>query len=119
MKTEDRDAGYLWDMLETARETRELMAGITLEMLLLDNRTQRALERTLEIIGEAAGRISERMREVHPEVPWVAINGQRNIIAHGYAAIDYGRLFATATNDIPVLIMNLERIVEDLSKDAQ
>ena len=118
MKPEDRDAGYLWDMLETAREARELMESVTLEMLLSDTRTRRALERTLEVIGEAAGRISERMREAHPEVPWVAIIGQRNIIAHGYAAIDHGRLFATATNDIPVLIMNLERIVEELSKDA-
>ena len=106
-------------MLDTAREARELIEGVTLEMLLSDTRTRRALERTLEVIGEAAGRISERMRGAHPEIPWVAIIGQRNIIAHGYASIDYGRLFATATNDIPTLIMNLERIVERLSKDAQ
>lgn len=118
MKPEDRDAGYLWDMLEAARETRELMLGITLQMLLSDNRTQRALERTLEIIGEAAGRISEPMRGAHPEIPWIAIIGQRNVIAHGYAVIDHGRLFATVTNDIPTLILNLERIVERLSKDA-
>ena len=118
MKPEDRDAGYLWDMLDAARETSELMKGVTLEALLSDKRTRRALERTLEIIGEAAGRISEPMRGVHPEIPWIAIIGQRNIIAHGYAVIDYGRLFATATNDIPTLILNLERIVEKLSKDA-
>jgi uncharacterized protein with HEPN domain len=118
MKPEDRDAGYLWDMLETARETRELMLGITLQMLLSDNRTQRALERTLEIIGEAASRISEPMRGAHPEIPWIAIIGQRNVIAHGYAVIDHGRLFATVTSDIPTLILNLERIVERLSRDA-
>lgn len=118
MKPEDRDAGYLWDILDTAREVRELIRDVTLEMLLSDTRTRRALERTLEIIGEAAGRISEPMRATHPEIPWIAIIGQRNIIAHGYAAIDYGRLFATATNDIPTLILNLERIVEKLSKGA-
>ncbi len=118
MRPEDRDAGYLWDMLETARETLELMQGVTLEALLSDIRTQRALERTLEIIGEAAGRISESMRGAHPEIPWIAIIGQRNIIAHGYAVIDHGRLFATAANDIPTLILNLERIMEKLSKDA-
>ncbi|MBI2509045.1 MAG: DUF86 domain-containing protein [Betaproteobacteria bacterium] len=119
MKPEDRDAGYLWDMLQTAREARELMQGVTLETLLSDIRTQRALERMLEIIGEAASRISEPMRGAHPEIPWIAIIGQRNIIAHGYAAIDYGRLFATVTNDIPTLILELERIVQELSKDAQ
>ena len=118
MKPEDRDAGYLWDMLQSAREARELMQGVTRESLLSDIRTQRALERTLEIIGETAGRISEPMRAMHPEVPWIAIIGQRNVIAHGYAVIDYGRLFSTVTNDIPTLILNLERIVERLSKDA-
>lgn len=118
MKPEDRDAGYLWDILDTAREVRELIRDVTLEMLLSDTRTRRALERTLEIIGEAAGHISEPMRATHPEIPWIAIIGQRNIIAHGYAVIDYGRLFATATNDIPTLILNLERIVEKLSKGA-
>jgi len=118
MKPEDRDAGYLWDMLQTAREAHELLRGVTLEALLSDIRTQRALEQTLEIIGEAAGRISEPLRGAHPEIPWIAIIGQRNVIAHGYAVIDYGRLFATVTNDIPVLILNLERIVEKLSKDA-
>jgi uncharacterized protein with HEPN domain len=118
MKPEDRDAGYLWDMLEAVRETRELMQGVTLEMLRSDLRTHRALERTLEIIGEAAGRISEPMRGAHPEIPWIAIIGQRNVIAHGYAVIDYGRLFATVANDIPTLILNLERIVEQLSKDV-
>ena len=119
MKPEDRDAGYLWDMLETAREARELMLGVTLETLFSDIRTQRALERTLEIIGEAAGRISEPMRGAYPEIPWIAIIGQRNVIALGYAAIDYGRLFATVTNDIPTLILNLERIVQKLSKNLQ
>jgi len=118
MRPEDRDAGYLWDMLQTAREARELMQGVTLETLLSDIRTQRALERTLEIIGEAAGQISEPMRATHPEVPWIAIIGQRNVIAHKYAVIDYGRLFTTVTNDIPTLILNLERIVEQMSKDA-
>lgn len=118
MKPEERDAGYLWDMLEAARETREMMTGVTLEMLLSDTRTRRALERTLELIGEAAGRVSEPARRSYPRIPWAAIIGQRNIIAHRYAAIDYSRLFATVTEDIPALITDLERIVGDLEKGA-
>lgn len=118
MKPEERDAGYLWDMLEAARETRELMAGVTLEMLLMDTRTRRAIERTLELIGEAAGRVSGETRQMHGEIPWVAIIGQRNIIAHRYAAIDYGRLFETVTGDLPALITELERIVAALEKGS-
>lgn len=117
MNPDERDAGYLWDMLEAARETRELTAGVTLEMLLSDMRTRRALERTLELIGEAAGRVSDGMRQKHAEIPWNAIIGQRNIIAHRYAAIDYGLLFTTVTRDLPALNPTLERIVELMRRD--
>jgi len=116
MKPEARDAGYLWDMLDTARETRELMQGFTLEMLLADARTRRALERTLEVLGEAASRVSASMRDAHADIPWAKIIGQRNVIAHGYAVLDYGRLFQTVTNDLPHLIASLERIVEELDE---
>lgn len=119
MRPEGQDAGYLWDMLETARETRELMEGVTLEILLSDTRTRRALERTLELIGEAAGRVSEQTRRMYPEIPWIAIVGQRNVIAHRYAAIDYSRLFATVNSDLPTLITHLERIVDELEKGTQ
>jgi uncharacterized protein with HEPN domain len=114
MKPEERDAAYLWDMLEAARESRVLMEGVTSEILVSDLRTRRALERTLELIGEAAARVSSRTRAMYPEIPWGAIIGQRNIIAHRYAAIDYGRLFATVTEKVPALIAALERIVADL-----
>jgi uncharacterized protein with HEPN domain len=119
MKADARDAGYLWDMLEAARETRLLLQGYTLEKLLADARTRRALERTLEVLGEAANRVSMQMREVHTRIPWAKIIGQRNIIAHGYAVIDHSRLFRTVTQDLPGLIDDLERIVKALETDQE
>ena len=116
MKPEARDSGYLWDMLDTAREARDLMHGFTLEALLADTRTRRALERTLEILGEAANRVSVPTRESLPQVPWAQIIGQRNVIAHGYAVLDHGRLFRTVTDDLPGLIAAMERIVEELER---
>ena len=116
MSPDERDAGYLWDMLEAARETRELTAGMSLETLLSDMRSRRALERTLELIGEAASRVSAHMRARQAAIAWTAIIGQRNVIAHRYAAIDYGLLFTTVTTDLPALIENLERIVDQLER---
>ena len=49
MKPEERDAAYLWDMLEAARESSVLMEGVTADSLMSDLRTRRALERTLEL----------------------------------------------------------------------
>jgi uncharacterized protein with HEPN domain len=116
MKPEDRDDAFLWDMLEAARETRELMKGFTLKKLLADARTRRALERTLEVLGEAASRVSAPLRAAYPEVPWTKIIGQRNVIAHGYAVIDHGRLFETVTDDLPPLIARLEEIMGERAK---
>ncbi len=116
MKLEAAENGYLWDMLDTARETRDLMQGFTLEALLGDARTRRALERTLEVLGEAANRVSAPTREALPQVPWAQIIGQRNVIAHGYAVLDHGRLFRTVTEDLPGLIVALEQIVEKLEQ---
>ena len=119
MRADERDAGYLWDMLEAARETRQLLLGYTMDKLLADARTRRALERTLEVLGEAANRVSVPMREHHPRIPWAKIIGQRNVIAHGYAVIDHSRLFRTATRDLPGLIADLEWIVKSLATDPE
>jgi uncharacterized protein with HEPN domain len=114
MKPEARDGAHLWDMLESARETVELVEGFTLEALLSDTRTRRAIERTLEVLGEAANRVSPATREAHGAIPWSAIVGQRNVIAHGYAAVDHSRLFMTIRNDLPALIVELEGLVGSL-----
>jgi len=52
---------------------------------------------SLEIIGEAARRVSTTFQEQHPEIPWRNIIGQRNILAHDYGQIDHDRLYKTAT----------------------
>jgi len=119
MKPEDRDAAHLWDMLDTARETIALMEGFTLAKLLADGRTRRALERTLEVLGEVASRVSARTRNRHPDIPWSQIVGQRNVIAHGYAVLDYSRLFETVTRDLPGLVERLEAILERLPRKPE
>ena len=68
----------------------------------------RAIERSVEIIGEAARRVSVIYQNAHPEIPWRAIIGQRNILAHEYGRIDHALLYKTAVEDVPLLIDLLE-----------
>lgn len=89
MKPLERDAAYLWDMLDAAKQAAELSDGIGLDGLLNDIRTRYAIERALEIIGEAARRVSHETTAAHPEIPWKGIIGFRNVLAHEYGAIDY------------------------------
>lgn len=68
----ERDAAYLWDMLDAARQAAEFAAGLDAASLQTDRRTGYAVERALEIIGEAARRVSPETRACHPEIPWAA-----------------------------------------------
>ncbi len=73
-------------------------------------------ERCLEMIGEAARRVSSEFQEKHPEIPWREIIGQRNILAHEYGEIDYEILYRTAKEDIPALIDILGELLPPLEE---
>jgi uncharacterized protein with HEPN domain len=114
MKPLERDAAYLWDMLDAAKQAAEISDGIALDDLLNDTRTRYAIERALEIIGEAARRVSRETTEAHSEIPWKGIIGFRNVLAHEYGAIDYHRLFTVLKNDLPELIDALADIIASI-----
>lgn len=114
MRTEERDAAYLWDMLSAARLARELLEGVALEAYLGERMRQLALERALELLGEAARRVSEGFQSAHAQVDWRRIVGQRNVLAHEYGAIDQERLYRTGREHVPALVAVLERMLEEL-----
>ncbi len=71
---------------------------------------QRAVERSVELIGEAAKRVSPAFQEAHPEVPWRGIVSQRNVLAHDYADIEHQLLWTLATEHLPPLIAQLAEL---------
>ncbi len=80
---------------------------------------QMAVERAMEITGEAAARVSAEFRAAHPEVPWRAIIGQRNVLAHKYGEIEQDRIWTVATTDIPHLIGQLEPLIPPLPPEVE
>ena len=109
MRPEDRDAGYLWDMLDAARTVRDFTTGVGLDEYRADRKLQLAVERAIEIIGEAARLVSASFKEQHPEIPWQQIIAQRHVLAHDYGEISHDRIRLVATRRIPDLINQLER----------
>lgn len=71
-----------------------------------------ALVRLLEIIGEAAGRISKADRDRYSNIPWAEIVGLRNRLIHGYDEVDLDILWEIVTADLTPLIKNLENLLE-------
>ena len=111
MLPEKADAAYLWDMLDAARAIREFVAGKTLHDYQKSRMLRGAVERHVEIIGEAANRVSTGFQSSHPEIPWRKVINQRNVLAHEYGEIKHELLWRVASERIAELIPMLEPLV--------
>jgi uncharacterized protein with HEPN domain len=115
MRPEERDLAFLWDMREACREVCDFLAGRSLEEVQNTMLLRRAVERSLEIVGEAARHVSEEFMSRHAEIPWKSIIGLRNLLAHEYGETRVDRLYFTATEKVPELLRHLENCLS--SKD--
>jgi uncharacterized protein with HEPN domain len=115
----ERDPAYLWDIIRAAKEIVRFLGHKRLDDLQQDRVLQLALERELEVIGEAAARISNEFRDAHPEVPWSRIIAQRNVIAHQYGDIQIERVWLVATQRVPELITQLDPLVPRLPDQGE
>jgi uncharacterized protein with HEPN domain len=109
-----RDREYLLDILEAAKLTIDYIGDKTREEFFGDLQCQDAVIRRLEIIGEAARRISEKTHAAFPDLPWSDMVGMRNIMIHEYDDIDLVIVWETVNNDLPPLIDALEKILQSL-----
>jgi len=87
MPPEKRDAAYLWDMREAARDCVEFVKAATYDDFCANRMMHSAVERRLEILGEATGRVSEEFQLSHPGIPWKEIKGIRVVLAHCYGDV--------------------------------
>lgn len=70
-----------------------------------------AVERRLEILGEAGGRVSEGFQLAHPEVPWQEIKGIRLVLAHRYSDINLHEIWEAVRKDLPDLLPKLDALI--------
>jgi uncharacterized protein with HEPN domain len=103
------DTVPLRHMLDHAREVSAMVGGRTRRDLDTDRMLQLALTRLIEIIAEAANRVTPGGYERYPGIPWLKVIGARNRIIHGYDVVDYDIVWDIATVEVPALIAALER----------
>ena len=106
-----RDDANLLDMLIWARRASVYVADATLQEFLGNTLVQDATIRCLQVLGEAAGRVSAEFRDAHPKIRWPAITGMRNRLVHEYGLIDLAEVWRTAREDCPSLATQLEQLV--------
>lgn len=115
----DRDPAYLWDIVEAGEKIIRYVQGQSLETYLKDDLVRDAVERNLEIIGEAVRRISEALKQAHPAVPWKKIVGLRNILTHDYDAVNDNEIWEVATIHIPELVRRLKPLIPPPPPDVE
>ena len=94
---------YLRDILEAAEDAQDFVDGMDLSDLCADRRTNLALVRAMEIIGEAARHIPASVRRRHLQVPWQDMVAMRNKLIHEYFGVDLEVLWRTVQEDLPTL----------------
>ena len=114
MRRDDRS--YLLDMLVAARDAMAFAKGLSYDEFATDRRSQLAILKSVEIVGEAASRLSAETKERHPDIPWREIAGMRNRLVHAYFDIDLRLVWETVDSDVPVLVAQLEPLVPPESR---
>jgi uncharacterized protein with HEPN domain len=109
------DLSRLHHIQDAAKEALLFMSGKTRKDLANDRMLQLAVVKDLEIIGEAAGRISAECRARHPEIPWVVMVGMRNRLTHAYFSIDLDIVWESVRNNLTPLVEDLERVIPEES----
>jgi uncharacterized protein with HEPN domain len=112
------DKTLLQDMLEAARSAVGAIEAGEQAALASDHVRALGLVKCLEIVGEAAGRLSRDFRGRHSAIPWDQIIGMRNRLVHAYFEIDYEQVWKTLTEDLPQLIEQWERILAEESRSG-
>lgn len=98
-------------MFDAAKEILSFAKGKSRTDLNKDRMLALALVKEIEIIGEAASKISEKVRAKYPHIPWLDIISMRNHLIHAYFDVDLDVVWNTVTKDLPPLITELEKII--------
>jgi uncharacterized protein with HEPN domain len=100
----DRDAALLLDMLLAARDAVGFVAGLDEAAFTASRLHQNAVIRALEVLGEAANRVSSGFRATHPDVPWRQATAMRHRLIHGYADVRLDLVWRVTRDHLPALI---------------
>lgn len=101
------------DILEACHRIDSYIRHMNREEFCADLRTQDAVARNLEIIGEAAHRLPSQVQHQHPEIPWNRMGEMRNLLIHEYHSVDAEIIWYTLRDDLPPLVAPLRALLQE------
>lgn len=105
------DRVYIEHILDTANKAIGFIDGLSREDFDNNELLRLSLTHLLQVIGEAARRVSPDFRANHPAIPWKAVVGMRSKVVHDYLDVDDDIVWDTVKNDLPFLVVELEKII--------
>jgi uncharacterized protein with HEPN domain len=108
---------YLQHMVDAISRIQRYLSNVSETGFMGDEKTQDAVVRNFEVIGEAARHVQtmhEDYAAAHPEVPWGLMYAMRNRVAHGYFQVDWNLIWRTAHGELPALREQIERLLAGL-----
>ena len=103
---------FLEDIRSAAMKAQAFVTGMGYDVFAADEKTVFAVVRALEIVGEAARRIPQEVRDRHPEVPWRSMSGIRDKLIHDYTSVNLEIVWKTVMDDLPALVPQIARIIQ-------
>lgn len=107
-----RDRDYLTDIREALNRITTYTAQLNYKQFMNDIKTQDAVIRNLEVIGEATKNLSIRLRKKYKQIPWKDMSGVRDKMIHHYFGINYDIIWTIAKEEIRELLPQIENIIE-------
>jgi len=118
MALEPRALARFHDIRDHAHDALRYVTDIDQATFELDDMRHRAVERCLEVIGEAARALPEPIKAQFAMIPWPMMVGMRNILTHEYGRVNLVLVYRTVITDLPVLIEQVETIIAAHSPPA-
>ena len=109
---------YIQDMIEFGEKVLAYTEGLDRDGFIADELTYDATLRNLQLIGQAATHIPSEVREAHPDIPWRAIVGTRNRLAHSYLSISNNIIWTIIQDAIPNLLPALRDLLNTTNEDS-
>jgi uncharacterized protein with HEPN domain len=117
MREKKRDKKRIEDIITFSNNVIKLVNNITFEEFVNNIAIYYGTMKNVEIVGEAAYMLSKEFKDIHPETPWNMVQGMRHVLVHDYATVVPKILWGTAKNDIPIILKQAQKYLEETNWD--
>ena len=105
---------FIKDIIAAMESIEGFVEGMSFEELMQDDKTASAVIRKFEIVGEATKRLSDELKEEHPEIPWKRMAGMRDRLIHAYFGVDYKLVWEAIKAEVPSMKLKLQEVLTEL-----